>query len=167
MSIAWAVCEIIKHLLFSWFQICVTLITGQGQYLNTRSIIMSDTVTMPSWTMITSMVSEESFARDTHTHTHTRTHGGGFQAQTSLHKMWDMGGRKNICISITLPHKGFEPSPWSSDLDSDSLITEPHTPSCKEIRKIWSGCNCGCESNACYPLECGTCAYSNSSLLSL
>ena len=35
---------------------------------------MSESVTVPSLMMMTSIVSEESLARDTHTHTRTRTH---------------------------------------------------------------------------------------------
>ena len=37
-------------------------------------ILMSEAVTVPSLMMTTSIISEDSLARDTHTHTHTRTH---------------------------------------------------------------------------------------------
>ena len=42
--------------------------------INTWCILMSEAVTVPSLMMMTLIVSEESFARDTHTYTHTHTH---------------------------------------------------------------------------------------------
>ena len=38
--------------------------------INTRCILMSQAVTEPSLTVVTSTVFEESLARDTHAHTH-------------------------------------------------------------------------------------------------
>ena len=48
-------------------KLCVTLNKGQGQYNYTACITMSEAVTMPSLMMLTSIVSEESLVRDTHT----------------------------------------------------------------------------------------------------
>ena len=42
--------------------------------INPWSILMSDAVTMPSLTMVTSTVSEESLAKDTHTQTQSRVY---------------------------------------------------------------------------------------------
>ena len=71
--------EMIKHLLFSWLRsvwpsLKVTI-------MSTWCILMSETVTVPSSIMMTSIVSEESRARDTRTQTHTQTHTHG---QTGL-----------------------------------------------------------------------------------
>ena len=49
----------------------MTLNEGQGQWINTRWIIMSEAVAVPNLMMMTLIVSEESLARDRHTHTHT------------------------------------------------------------------------------------------------
>ena len=41
---------------------------------NTRCILLSEAVTVPSLMMMTSIVFEESLARDIHTHIHAHTH---------------------------------------------------------------------------------------------
>ena len=51
---------------------------------------MSEAVTVPSLTMMTSTVSEEPFTRDTHTHTHTHTQTDrqtGGQTNTHTHSV--------------------------------------------------------------------------------
>ena len=56
-------------------KICVTLNEGQCQYIvNTRSILMSQAVTVPSLMIMTSTVSEESRVRDRQTHRQTHRH---------------------------------------------------------------------------------------------
>ena len=47
---------------------------GQDKKTTTPdALALSEVVTVPSLMMVTSIVSEESLARDTHTHTHTHT----------------------------------------------------------------------------------------------
>ena len=66
-DIAWTVSKIIEHLfsrlrsVWPWMKVKVNI-------NNTSCILISEAVTMPSLTMITSTVSEESLARDTHRH---------------------------------------------------------------------------------------------------
>ena len=59
--------NIIKHLLFSW--LISVWMKVKVNILNTWCIIMFEAVTVPSLTMMTSTVSEKSFARDTNTDT--------------------------------------------------------------------------------------------------
>ena len=80
MGIVWTVYEIIEHLIVSrlssvwpWMKVKVNII-------NAWCILMPEAVTVLSGMMMTSIISEESHARDrhahrqTHTHTHTHTH---------------------------------------------------------------------------------------------
>ena len=73
MGIAEIVCEIIKHLLFSWSRSVWPSMKVKISIINTWCITMYEAVTVPSLTMMTSTVSKESLARDTHTHTDKRT----------------------------------------------------------------------------------------------
>ena len=67
MWIAWTVSEIIKHFLFSWLRSVWPWMKVKVNILNTWFILVSMAVTMPSLTMIASVVSKELLARDTHT----------------------------------------------------------------------------------------------------
>ena len=60
-----------KHLLCSWFRCVWPRIKVKVTLINTWCIIMSEAVSVPCLTMMTSTVSEKSPARDTHTHAHT------------------------------------------------------------------------------------------------
>ena len=74
--IAWTVSEIIENLLFSRVRSVWPWMKVKGNISNTWCIPMSEAVTMPSLTMMTSMVSKESLARWIHTHTYTHSHTG-------------------------------------------------------------------------------------------
>ena len=57
--------------------------------INARCITMFEALTMRSLMMMTSMVSEESLARDTHTQTHSSTHRD---------RQTDFGGEETECV---------------------------------------------------------------------
>ena len=65
MGIAWIVLEISEQLLCSWLRHVWPWV--KVNIINTRCIIMSETVTVPCLTMMTSTVFEESLARDSQT----------------------------------------------------------------------------------------------------
>ena len=71
MGIAWTVSEIIEHWLFSWLRSVWPWMKGKVNIINTWCMPMSESVSVPSLTMMISTVSKESFARDTNKHTQT------------------------------------------------------------------------------------------------
>ena len=71
MGMAWSVSEIMKHLLSSRLKAVRPWMKVKVNIINTWCITMSGEVTLPSLMTMTSMVSEESPARDTHTDTET------------------------------------------------------------------------------------------------
>ena len=74
MGFAWTVSEIIKHLLFSWLRSVSPWMKVKVNIINTWCIITSEAVTVPSLTMMTLIVSEESLVQETHAPTHPPTH---------------------------------------------------------------------------------------------
>ena len=75
---------------------------------------MSEAVTLPSLTMMTSTVSEESLARDTHTHTHTHSLGSTlnlkFALQTKRRQLAVILSTIPSRMSLTCEHSSTCPS---------------------------------------------------------
>ena len=69
MEIAWPVSEIIENVIFSWLRSVWPWMKVKVNMINTWCVTMSEARTMQSVMMMTSIVSEESLARDTHTQT--------------------------------------------------------------------------------------------------
>ena len=90
IGIAWTVSELFKHLLF-W------RLRSVRPWLKVKVNILVAVTAVPSFMMITIIVSEESLWRG-HTHTHTRTHARTY-AHTILFIYW------RLTVQLSQPHR--------------------------------------------------------------